>query len=111
MSPVGKNAPCPCGSGRKHKQCCGAKGASPLAGLTPGMRMKGGIRFDPHAAAFLVIVHTWGHVAGDGDPTEWWAPEVFPTEEAALRDYKTAIRPAFARLVAPAAGPDDDTLL
>lgn len=22
-SPVGRNAPCPCGSGRKHKRCCG----------------------------------------------------------------------------------------
>jgi uncharacterized protein YecA (UPF0149 family) len=21
---VGRNAPCPCGSGRKFKQCCGA---------------------------------------------------------------------------------------
>ena len=21
---VGRNAPCPCGSGRKHKQCCGS---------------------------------------------------------------------------------------
>jgi hypothetical protein len=23
--PVGKNAPCPCGSGKKHKNCCGEK--------------------------------------------------------------------------------------
>lgn len=22
---VGRNDPCPCGSGRKHKHCCGAK--------------------------------------------------------------------------------------
>ncbi len=22
---VGRNDPCPCGSGRKHKKCCGAK--------------------------------------------------------------------------------------
>jgi uncharacterized protein len=25
-SPVGRNAPCPCGSGRKHKRCCGVAG-------------------------------------------------------------------------------------
>jgi SEC-C motif-containing protein len=24
---VGRNEPCPCGSGKKHKKCCGAKGA------------------------------------------------------------------------------------
>ena len=23
---TGRNAPCPCGSGRKHKRCCGAQG-------------------------------------------------------------------------------------
>ncbi|HET6428755.1 MAG TPA: SEC-C metal-binding domain-containing protein, partial [Phycisphaerae bacterium] len=23
--PVARNAPCPCGSGRKYKQCCGRK--------------------------------------------------------------------------------------
>ena len=23
--PVGRNAPCPCGSGKKYKKCCGAK--------------------------------------------------------------------------------------
>src|SRR2546428_11228402 len=107
MSTVGKNAPCPCGSGRKYKQCCGAKGASPLAGLISGMRMKGGVRFDPNAVAFLVIVHTWGNVAGHGDPPEWGAPGGFPTEEAAMRDYKTAIRPAVARPIAHASRPVD----
>jgi SEC-C motif len=107
MTPVGRNAPCPCGSGRKHKQCCGAKGASPLAGLTPGMRMKGGVRFDPNAAGFLVIVHIWGDVAGHGDPTEWCALEVFPTEEAAMRYYKMVIRPALARLMAHASRQGD----
>jgi len=25
----GRNAPCPCGSGRKHKMCCGARSAEP----------------------------------------------------------------------------------
>jgi len=27
VRPVGRNDPCPCGSGRKYKQCCGRKGA------------------------------------------------------------------------------------
>ena len=26
MHRVGRNEPCPCGSGRKYKQCCGAAG-------------------------------------------------------------------------------------
>ena len=26
--PVGRNDPCPCGSGKKYKQCCGRKGAT-----------------------------------------------------------------------------------
>ena len=25
MTTVGRNAPCPCGSGKKYKHCCGAK--------------------------------------------------------------------------------------
>ena len=25
---IGRNDPCPCGSGRKYKQCCGAGGGS-----------------------------------------------------------------------------------
>ena len=62
-------------------------------------------------AAFLVIVHTWGNVAGHGDPTEWCAPEVFPTEEAAMRYYKTAIRPALARLMAHASRRVDTTVV
>ena len=51
---------------------------------------------------FPGAAHTWSNVAGHGDPTEWCAPEVFPTEEAAMRYYKTAIRPALARLMAHA---------
>jgi len=30
---VGRNQPCPCGSGRKHKRCCGA--TAPAAGEKP----------------------------------------------------------------------------
>jgi hypothetical protein len=25
MTAIGRNAPCPCGSGKKYKHCCGAK--------------------------------------------------------------------------------------
>jgi preprotein translocase subunit SecA len=28
---IGRNVPCPCGSGKKYKRCHGAPGAEPLA--------------------------------------------------------------------------------
>lgn len=33
---VGRNAPCPCGSGRKYKQCCMRKAVSPSRGPPHG---------------------------------------------------------------------------
>ena len=30
---LGRNEPCPCGSGKKYKRCHGAPGAEPLAGV------------------------------------------------------------------------------
>jgi preprotein translocase subunit SecA len=38
---IGRNDPCPCGSGKKYKHCHGQAGAAPL----PGMQMSA-----PHAA-------------------------------------------------------------
>ena len=70
--------------------------------------MKGGVRFDPNAPGFVAIVHTWDNARGYGEPTEWRAPEVFPTEEAAMRYYKTSIRPSLERLTAQAAQEQDD---
>ena len=111
MRKVGRNAPCPCESGRKYKYCCGAAAASPLAGLTPGLRMKGGVRFDVHEHGFIVIVHTWENAAGHGDPTEWRAPEVFATEEAAMQYYTSVIRPPLTRLIADTSRPGDATFV
>ena len=76
------------------------KKPSPLKGLTPGLRMKGGVRFDPDVNGFVAIVHTWDNVYGYGEPEEWRTPQVFPTEEAAMTYYKTSIRPALERLMA-----------
>ncbi len=75
------------------------------------MRMKGGVRFDPNVEGFIVTVHTWKNVAGHGDPTEWRASEVFPSEEAAMRYYKTSIRSALARLMAHASRQVDATFV
>ena len=32
-APVSRNAPCPCGSGKRYKQCCGAVGSQDTAGI------------------------------------------------------------------------------
>ena len=56
------------------------KTSSQLKGLTPGIRMKGGVGFDPTANGFVAIVHTWDNPDCQGEPEEWCAPEIFSTE-------------------------------
>jgi hypothetical protein len=58
------------------------------------------VRFDPAINGFVAIVHIWDNVHAYGEPDEWRAPQVFPTEEAAMEYYKTSIRPALERLMA-----------
>lgn len=83
--------------GRKH---------STPQNLRPGIRMKGGVLFDPQAGGFAVIVHTWDNVACRGEPEEWRYPELFPTEDAAMQYYKTAIRPALKQMMTETASKD-----
>ena len=77
-----------------------AKKSSQLKGLTPGIRMKGGVRFDPTVNGFIAIVHIWDNAYCHGEPDEWRSPEVFSTEDAAMQYYKTSIRPALERMMA-----------
>jgi hypothetical protein len=70
-----------------------------LPGLIPGLRMKGGVRYDPSIHGFAAIVHSWENVLGVGEPQEWRASQVFPTEEAALQYYKTYIRPELEKMM------------
>ena len=69
-----------------------------LPGLKPGIRMKGGVRYDPSVNGFVAIVHTWDNVMCNGEPQEWRSPQVFPTEEAAMQYYKTNIRLALEQM-------------
>ena len=62
--------------------------------------MRGGVRYDPAVNGFIAIVHTWDNVPGVGEPEEWRAPEVFPTEDAAMQYYKTHIRPGLEQMTA-----------
>jgi len=79
------------------------KSSSWPEGLTPGMRMKGGVRFDPKVNGFVAIVHIWDNVHCLGEPEEWRSSNVFPTENAAMKYYKTSIRPGLKKMMAEAA--------
>lgn len=63
---AGRNDPCPCGSGRKHKQCCAG-------------RRSGGSRFGAYALiAVLVVIagviaYTFTAGVGSG-PRQVWDP-------------------------------------
>jgi hypothetical protein len=85
-----------------------AKKPSQPKGLTPGIRMKGGVLFDPTINGFVAIVHIWDNVHCRGAPEEWRSPEVFSTEEAAMQYYKTSIRPSLERMMAEMANGQSD---
>jgi DNA invertase Pin-like site-specific DNA recombinase len=61
--------------------------------------MKGGVRFENELNGYIAIVHTWENATCDGEPTEWCSPKVFPTEEEAMRYYKSYIRPELQRMM------------
>jgi len=99
MNKINRNSPCPCGSGKKYKRCCDAENLSPLHGMTPGLRMKGGICYDDDLQAFVPIVHIWQNIHCDGEPQEWRVPKGFQTEDEAMNYYKTYIRPELQKLM------------
>ena len=99
MSQTSRNAPCPCGSGKKYKNCCGTKRASNIQNLPAGIRMKGGVIFDEELAAYIPIVHSWDNVDCIGQPKEWRSEEVFSNEDDAMNYYKINIRPLLQGLM------------
>ena len=96
---IGRNDPCPCGSGKKFKKCCANTTPETPAGLKAGIRMKGGTSFDPMLNAYRAIVHTWDNVECTGEPKEWVSKEVFDTEDQAMDFYKSSIRPRLEELM------------
>jgi hypothetical protein len=99
---IGRNDPCPCGSGRKYKKCCAAKEKPAPYGLKAAIRMKGGVSFDPIVNAYRAIVHSWDNAECSGEPKEWQSTETFPSEDAAMTFYKANIRPGLERLIVEA---------
>ncbi|MFW6457528.1 MAG: SEC-C metal-binding domain-containing protein [Planctomycetota bacterium] len=96
---VGRNDPCPCGSGRKFKKCCGRKTKWPPEGLKGAVRMKGGVAFDPVKNVYRAVIHSWDTPEGEGEPHEWESEQTFSSEDAAMSFYKGRIRPLLERLM------------
>ncbi|NJK53247.1 MAG: hypothetical protein HC936_11360 [Leptolyngbyaceae cyanobacterium SU_3_3] len=74
--------------------------ASVLPGLTPGLRMRGGVLYNPVSRQYHAIVHSWDNPAGVGTPQqEWRSEQSFATEAAAMAHYQTIIRPELEKLM------------
>ena len=108
MAAVERNAPCPCGSGKKYKKCCLAKAMSEKpsnesstepVGLQPAIRMKGGVMLAPESQGYVAVIHSWNNAECRGEPTEWRDPKIFKTEDAAMHYYKNTIRPLLEELM------------
>jgi tetratricopeptide (TPR) repeat protein len=53
MTKIGRNEPCPCGSGKKYKQCCRAADEAALVAATPPPPRPATRRFNP----FDILIH------------------------------------------------------
>lgn len=72
MSAVGRNAPCPCGSGKKHKNCC--------LNAAPKTSFGNRIVFSVIAAlliggAFILLTNLDQFSHSEGGPTRVWSEE------------------------------------
>ncbi len=76
---------------------------SDTSDIPAGIRMKGGVAYDPDEDGFIAIVHSWDNVECLGEPTEWRSTQIFRTENAAMRFYKKSIRPGLKRKMREAA--------
>lgn len=57
MAHLGRNDPCPCGSGKKHKRCCGSVAAAPPEGQSSGREIGARHRFDVKGKKAEAVVH------------------------------------------------------
>lgn len=68
---IGRNAPCPCGSGRKYKQCCLAKaGTKTLSQKLKGMVI-GGVAVAVLVAAVITLANTFRDGVGPQRQLVW----------------------------------------
>lgn len=69
---AGRNAPCPCGSGRKYKACCAGKTARRDALLSKGMVVLIGALLIAVAAAIAASFYSFDRSA---EATRVWSSE------------------------------------
>ncbi|HSL84651.1 MAG TPA: SEC-C metal-binding domain-containing protein [Thermoanaerobaculia bacterium] len=62
---VGRNAPCPCGSGKKYKRCC--------LGLDRAAGAAGGDRSLPSEAQPFIAAAEMGWMTGGRRPPDRWS--------------------------------------
>jgi tetratricopeptide (TPR) repeat protein len=60
MAKIGRNDPCPCGSGKKYKQCCLAKDESAVIAASPPAKTKQSRRYArAEALAEMAAEYAW----------------------------------------------------
>lgn len=90
---------CQCGSGKPQMYCCSNIITELKSDFKPGVRYKGGIKYDSNKKAFLVIIHSWDNTDCRGKPTEFALPHQFKEEEEAMDHYKNHVRPILLDLI------------
>ena len=70
---VGRNDPCPCGSGKKYKQCCEGKPSGGKALFSKGLVALLGVLFVLAAVGFVATLY--GNDPSSAGPNRVWSPE------------------------------------
>lgn len=104
MSPVGRNDPCPCGSGRKYKQCC--LRAADVADLTLGRMRESEGRLIPRM--WHLALEAWGQDGLDEAYAVFFADTPVPDDPLAHPEHESLFLTWFALRFAPAAGKKRD---
>ena len=69
---VGRNAPCPCGSGKKYKRCCAAKESRNESRFSKGLVALLGVVL---LAVIGIVVAFYATDWSSAAPTRVWSPE------------------------------------
>jgi hypothetical protein len=96
---VGRNEPCPCGSGRKYKRCCEGKATINTSSNTATAGVTGGkLRFEPgsygHKGMFAASISCLKEVR----PDEWAYHFVLANPHASFEEEQAAVDAATQHL-------------
>ena len=72
VAKTGRNEPCPCGSGRKYKQCCAGKADAKSVFVTKWVAVLIGGLILVGVISFVTALSTRD---ATGDPGQIWSPE------------------------------------